>query len=237
MAELSQSASLEQRGQDPHGLAMPRGLFMDDSLFTHELLTTVGYKAGVSFVSKCINAEEAFEAALKLEPDFALLDLRIPGKTSGLVVAIKLKREFPDMPIALFTGEPGVAIEHQVRYHGLNGIITKGCHLNELITSLKALAGGAELWQVESGRPFISQNLDEWESLLSDNEIAALPCFARSWVDTQIAKAVNVDVQTVCDMRSRLQRVLELEDFELVDTLTGMGFQYLELNRFDPVEL
>jgi CheY-like chemotaxis protein len=64
-----------------------------------EILTRTGYTAMPVY-----DAEEALETALLMPPELLITDVVLPGM-SGIELAIKIRRIFPDCKILLFSGQ------------------------------------------------------------------------------------------------------------------------------------
>jgi len=64
-----------------------------------EILSRSGYAALTAY-----DAEEALESALVTPPDMLITDVMLPGM-SGIELAIKMRRMFPDCKILLFSGQ------------------------------------------------------------------------------------------------------------------------------------
>jgi DNA-binding response OmpR family regulator len=64
-----------------------------------EILTRSGYAAMPAY-----DGEEALETALLMPPELLLTDVVLPGM-SGIELAVKVKRIFPDCKILLFSGQ------------------------------------------------------------------------------------------------------------------------------------
>ncbi len=80
-------------------------LIVDDAPAVAETLKLIisrhGHEARVAR-----SAEAAFELIASWRPDFALLDVMLPGM-NGIEFAKTLKRTFPGCEIALVSGDPG----------------------------------------------------------------------------------------------------------------------------------
>ena len=64
-----------------------------------EILSRSGYAAMTAY-----DAEEALETALMTPPEMLITDVVLPGM-SGIELAIKMRRMFPDCKILLFSGQ------------------------------------------------------------------------------------------------------------------------------------
>ncbi len=63
------------------------------------------------------NADEAFAALSQANPDIALLDFNMPGR-DGLELAAELRKQRPDMPIALISANHQIEVVDRAREIG-----------------------------------------------------------------------------------------------------------------------
>ena len=109
----------------------PQVLIVDDE---RNLVNSLVY----GLRAHAIRAEGAYDgasglaAALRLEPDLVLIDLRLPDE-SGIEVLGKLRERLPDMPVVMISayGETRVAVEAVKK--GAEDFLTKPFDLDELV--------------------------------------------------------------------------------------------------------
>jgi CheY-like chemotaxis protein len=99
-----------------------------------EILTRSGYAAMPAY-----DAEEALETALLMPPELLVTDVVLPGM-SGIELAIKIKRIFPDCKILLFSGQ--VATARLLATANAEGhrfqLLNKPIHPNDLLKEVSA---------------------------------------------------------------------------------------------------
>jgi DNA-binding response OmpR family regulator len=81
----------------------PVVLVVDDESVIADTLAEILNRKGYAAVP-VYDAEEALETALVMPPELLLTDVVLPGM-SGIELAIKMKRIFPDCKILLFSGQ------------------------------------------------------------------------------------------------------------------------------------
>ena len=82
-----------------------RILVVDDNLELRQLVTTVLGRAGYATV-EVETGEEALELAANQRPRLVILDVSLPGGTSGYAVCNELRQSLgPDLPIMFLSGE------------------------------------------------------------------------------------------------------------------------------------
>jgi DNA-binding response OmpR family regulator len=109
----------------------------DESVITDtlaEILNRSGYTAIPAY-----DAEEALETALMTPPELLLTDVMLPGM-SGIELAIKVKRIFPDCKVLLFSGQAATTdmLSAASRDGHRFDLLTKPLHPNDLLQHVAA---------------------------------------------------------------------------------------------------
>jgi DNA-binding response OmpR family regulator len=81
----------------------PVVLVVDDESAIAETLAEILSRSGYAALT-AYDAEEALESALMTPPDMLITDVVLPGM-SGIELAIKMRRMFPDCKTLLFSGQ------------------------------------------------------------------------------------------------------------------------------------
>jgi len=85
----------------------PVVLVVDDESSIADTLAAILNRTGYAAVP-AYDAEEALETALLMPPEMLISDVMLPGE-SGVELAIKIRRIFPDCRVVLFSGQAGTA--------------------------------------------------------------------------------------------------------------------------------
>lgn len=95
-----------------------------------EILTRSGYAAQAAY-----DGPEAMEIALLNPPELLITDVSLPGM-SGIELAIKLRRIFPDCRVLLFSGHAsaGEQLANAHRSGHMFPLLSKPVHPKELLT-------------------------------------------------------------------------------------------------------
>src|SRR6185312_6533253 len=97
------------------GLGAPRGrrvirvlLAEDQAMVRGALATLIGLEPDLEVVAEVSRGDEVLDAARRVTPDVALLDIEMPGG-DGLTAAAALRDELPDVRVLILTtfGRPG----------------------------------------------------------------------------------------------------------------------------------
>lgn len=114
-----------------------RVLVVDDEHLITDTICAILKENGFE-ASGAYSGSEAISAARKLRPDVVLSDVQMP-KMSGVELGIKLRNEFPDMKICLFSGQAATtSMIHRAEAEGhYFELFPKPIHPDELIARLK----------------------------------------------------------------------------------------------------
>ncbi len=83
-----------------------------------ELVVTDLALEGHDVVGRCADGAAALELCVRLQPDVAVLDHRMPPGPHGLEVAQRLAREAPGVRVIVFTNYQDAELVEQIRSSG-----------------------------------------------------------------------------------------------------------------------
>ena len=105
-------------------------LIIDDDdlvcLSLKKALTKLGYE-----VETCLDADNAFEAIFRFEPDIILLDIYLT-KQNGVDLLKEFRKKFPDIPVIMITGYADVNIAVKAIKIGAYDFLLKPIDLDQL---------------------------------------------------------------------------------------------------------
>ena len=87
-----------------------RVLIVDDHAPFRALARLLLVADGFEVVGEAGDGAEALRAARRLEPDVVVLDHRMPPGPSGLAVALRLRRERPDLRVVVYSNYQDVEL-------------------------------------------------------------------------------------------------------------------------------
>ena len=176
----------------------------DDAAVLREGLARVLAEAEVEIVAQTDTADELLEAVAELQPDVAVIDIRMPPTWSdeGLVVAAEIQRRFPQVGVLLLSQY--VEAEYALRLLD-GGNERTGYLLKERILDISDLV--AALHRIASGETvvdpaLVSQLLDRTRhrsplDQLTTREREVLALVAEGLTDRGISERLYVTPNTV----------------------------------------
>lgn len=136
----------------------PALLIVDDDLTFCTVLGKAMSRRGFS-VTCAHSVEQALECAEVCTPEYAIIDLRLPG-TSGLILVEKLKALDPGTRIVMLTGYASIATAVEAIKLGATHYLAKPVDADEIIVAFERTSGDADV-QISS-HPLSVDRL-EWE--------------------------------------------------------------------------
>lgn len=140
------------------------------------------------------SGDEAVRLYCEHHPDLTLLDLRLPGRLSG-VQALRAIRELdPKARCIVLTGYQGDADYHEAIKAGALGYIVDGMSVETVVESLRRVHSGSRFVPAQAGR-----RLEAWtpNSDLSPREREVLSLIAQGKSNREIADALKITQATV----------------------------------------
>jgi two-component system, NarL family, response regulator LiaR len=190
--------------------AVVRVLIADD----HRLMVEGTKKAlaaagGFEVVGEASNGAQVLPLVRRLKPDLVLLDLRMP-QMDGLSCLAKIRKEFPDMKVAILSATQDEASIETALKRGANAYIVKTVNPEDLAAALR---------QTVEGTVFTTAGVSDDHGQhaakaagLTDREVTILRAVARGLSNEAIAKELWVAEQTVKFHLTNIYRKLEVSN-------------------------
>lgn len=178
---------------------MIRVLLADDqALVRGALATLLGLEHDIEVVAQVGRGDEVVAAALRTEPDVALLDVEMPGM-DGLDATRALRAAHPATRVAIVTtfGRPGYL--RRAMQAGASGFIVKHAPPEELIDAVRRIHQGLRV--VDPA--LAADSLASGESPLTSGEADVLRAALDGGTVADIARATHLSEGTVRNYLSR----------------------------------
>lgn len=118
----------------------PSLLLVDDDLTFCEVLATAMTKRG--FDVNCAHTiEHALKCAETCAPEFAIIDLRLPGAASGLVLVERLRAMDPGTRIIMLTGYASITTAVEAIKLGATQYLAKPVDADEIMAAFEQIEG------------------------------------------------------------------------------------------------
>ncbi|SFB82577.1 response regulator transcription factor [Pseudoalteromonas denitrificans] len=159
-----------------------------------------------TFSELTVFESDNFKSTLKLldkedELDLLLLDLHMPGN-DDLYGLIKIREEYPELPIAVVSGSEELTIVSKVMGYGALGYIPKSSSATEIAAAIREILEG-ETWLPETMKDKVNQlSGDEVEvatqvASLTPQQYKVLSYLHEGLLNKQIAYELNISEATV----------------------------------------
>lgn len=199
---------------------MSRIYLIDDHAIVRDGLRVVLEAAGHEVVGETDDPTTALADLARLEPDMALLDLRL-GPRSGFELLAELQRRaLPVRVIVLTMSDQPRHVAEALRY-GAAGYLLKGSPSGDLLQAVQAVAQQRRYLSPKAAEFAASLLTGEapppaGPDLLSPRERQILVLVARGSSSSEIGEALHLSPKTVDTYRSRLMAKLGLADVPAV---------------------
>lgn len=178
-----------------------RCLLIDDHPAMTDALTRVLDRAGVRIVGAATSAGEGLALLERRPADVALLDLRLPDM-DGIALAQQIACSPSPARTILYSGHADPKLAGQALAAGVNGLITKGSPLSELVRAVKTVAAGGIYIDPLLAAPLA---LQESRPTLGERDEILLEYISNGMTDERIGEALHLSAGTV---RANVRKVV-----------------------------
>jgi len=162
------------------------------------------------------SAAEAFAAIERSVPDVVLMDIRMEGG-DGLNSLGRLKLDYPDLPILLFSAYDNPTYIARAVALGAAGYVLKSAPRSRLLDALQVAASGESAWTRDELRrvtgalatPRLSQDI---EVPLTQRESEVLRQMALGLTNKEIARMLGISYETVKEHVQHILRKIGVSD-------------------------
>ena len=191
-------------------------LVVDDHLVIRLGLRAMLEGTDLVVADEASNAAETLAAVEKSVPDVLLMDIRMEGG-DGLNTLGRLKLDYPDLPIVLYSAYDNPTYIARAVALGAAGYVLKSAPRERLIEALQTAAAGESAWTREELRrvtgalatPRLSQDIDV---PLTHRESEVLRQMAQGLTNKEIAKMLGISYETVKEHVQHILRKIGVTD-------------------------
>lgn len=168
---------------------------------------------GFNIVGSAQDGNAAYNLIVKLKPEIAILDIRMPYRT-GLEIAEACKKNNLSTKVILITFDKEEAIYDQAIEFGVYGYILKEFAIEEIETCIEHVVHNKSYFSEEIAS-YLNSNLEHkpkgLESL-SKSELKIVKLISENKISQDIAIELNISVRTVEKHRSNIVAKLNLDN-------------------------
>ena len=168
----------------------------------------------IKVVGEASNGQEAFELCIRQHPDVVLMDMRMPDHDGGYGTR-KIKDNFKDIKVLVLTTFDDKETVNRAVSCGADGYILKEMDSDKIISSIKAVAGGINVFCDNVFRSIKQDVIIQQEAKdfgLTDRESEIIKLICDGFDNKEIAAKLFLAEGTVRNSISRLLEKLELKD-------------------------
>jgi DNA-binding NarL/FixJ family response regulator len=173
-----------------------RLVFIEDHPALREGLVLLLGREGCDVVGAAGTAEEGYDLVRTLDPDVALVDIRL-GPDDGIDLTRRLLREDPDRRIMLYTGSADEDLLFSGLDSGARGYALKDGSPRELVEALEVVAEGGTYVDPRLRPALLSRRSTERLPTLSNREREVLDLLAQGLTGEAVAERLVLSAETV----------------------------------------
>jgi DNA-binding NarL/FixJ family response regulator len=186
----------------------------DVQILRSGLKAVLSQDSDIKVIGEASNGKEAYELCIRLHPDVVLMDMRMPDHDGGYGTR-KIKDNFDDIKVLVLTTFDDKETVNKAISSGADGYILKEMDNEKIISSVKAVAGGINVFCDNIFRSIkqdviIQQDAKNFGLTERETELIRLICDGCD--NKEIAAKLFLAEGTVRNGVSRLLEKLELKD-------------------------
>lgn len=178
----------------------------DHTIFRQGLSNLLRNSNDVEIVAEVSNGVEAWDKIQEMQPDIAILDIRMPGLDGLQVAELVLQNEISTQ-IILLTMHDEATLAVKSNKLQVKGYLLKDNTFDELLAAIESVAAGKLFMS-----SVIKEKLERYDprTELSKRESSVLKLVAQGVTNREIANQLSISPKTVDTYRSRLMSKLDL---------------------------
>jgi two-component system response regulator DesR len=192
----------------------------DQGMMRGALAMLLGMEDDIEVVAQVEAGDKVLQAALDTQPDVALLDIEMPGR-SGLDAAADLRRELPSCRVLIVTtfGRPGYL--RRAMEAGASGFLIKDGPVEELADAIRRVLAGQQVIDPALAAAALSAGPNP----LTDRERDVLTAAADGATVADIAQRLFLSESTVRNyLSSAIGKTGSRNRIEAVQTARSKGW-------------
>jgi two-component system nitrate/nitrite response regulator NarL len=187
----------------------------DHPVYREGIVRAVAEREGIELVGEAGDGREAVEEIKRLEPDVAVLDIRMPG-LDGTQVLATLRRDAVGTEVLFLSAFMEPELAYRTVAEGAKGYLSKSASRREICEAILTVAGGGTAFAAEA-QEGLAQQIQEREHAphapeLTEREHQVLKLIAEGLSAPQIGKQIHLSPTTVKSHLHTLYEKLGVSD-------------------------
>ncbi|WP_370477193.1 response regulator [Tamlana flava] len=169
---------------------------------------------GFNILGSAQDGNTAYSLIVKLKPEIAILDIRMPHKT-GLEIAEACKKNGLPTKIILITFDKEEELYDQAKANNVYGYILKEFAIEEIETCIKHVLNGTPYFSEEIADYLDSSNQQKKPEVLNSltkSELKIVKLISVNKTSQEIANELSISIRTVDKHRSNIVHKLNLDN-------------------------
>lgn len=168
---------------------------------------------GFNIVGSAPDGNSAYNLIVKLKPEIAILDIRMPHKT-GLEIAEDCQKNNLSTKIILITFDKEEELFDQAKTFNVYGYILKEFAVEEIEICIKNVLNNKPYFsdEIAAYLNYNSNNKSEKLKLLTKTELKIIKLIAENQTSNDVADELSISVRTVEKHRSNIVAKLDLDN-------------------------
>lgn len=206
---------------------MQKVVIIEDEVLLRDLISELlETHRDLELVGSSGDGLEGYKICQEKKPNLVILDVRLPS-LNGIEISNRLKSEFPNTKILVFSGMFSLGVIKRVMMAKVNGIIEKSAGLQEMEKAITAVASGQSYYgpSIVEKMPelLLTKEKDQTLDALTSREREVLQLIAEGYTTKEIAGKLSISARTADVHRTHIMQKLDVHN---VAGLTRIAVSY-----------
>jgi DNA-binding NarL/FixJ family response regulator len=203
----------------------------DHELMRKGLRTLLERQQDLEIVGEAGDGRETMKLAKEQNPDVIIMDISMPDM-NGVDATEQIMKEAPGVKIIALSMHPDRQFVERMLQAGARGYLVKDCSVEEMLTGIRAVAGGKIFLSPKISEEVIKEyvrSLPKTSVALTAREREVLQLIAEGNSTKKIADKLNISIKTVETHRKQIMDKLDIHSVaELTKYAIREGITSLE---------
>lgn len=179
----------------------------------------------IEVVAEASTGREAVEAAVRLEVDLMLMDVRMPDM-DGIEATACLREQRPQTSVIMLSLFDEPALVERALGAGARGYVLKGAGVDCLQDAIDVVRRGGVYLSPGLPRQALIGRRQRASSVLTERELEVLALIAKGYTNREIARELGLSPKTVDNHRTHIMEKLDIHNTAgLVRYALAKGFE------------